>query len=111
MKKPGIQDILSANGPVEELELDDAFQEHLRQRGTYDKHRVALSEVLQVQLSRPKLFLNSSPTGRAPIIMVGPTDEGRWPCVPVEPTGKWGIWRPVTAFEANAHHRSGYEGG
>ena len=111
MKEPGIEDILSENGPVEELELDDEFQEHLRERATYGKHRVSLAEILQVRLLRPKLFLNSSPSGRAPLIIVGPTREERWLCIPVGPTGKWGIWRPVTAFEANTHHRERYEGG
>lgn len=81
MKEPGIEDILSENGPVEELELDDEFQEHLRERATYGKHRVSLAEILQVRLLRPKLFLNSSPSGRAPLIIVGPTREERWLCI------------------------------
>ena len=108
MKEPDITDILSSSGPVEELELDDALQEHLQERGTYDKHRVSLSEILEVHQLSPKLFTNSSPHGRAPVIMVGPTAAGRFLCIPIEPAGKWGVWRPVTAFEANTHHREKY---
>lgn len=43
--------------------------------------------------------------------MVGPTRAGRFLCVPIEPTGKCGVWRPVTAFTANAHHVKRYEEG
>ena len=110
MGRIGIDEILSVAGPVQELELSDEMQEHLRERGTYDKHRVSLSEILQVHLLSPRLFLNSSASGRAPLVMVGPTETGRLLCVPVEPTGRWGIWRPITAFEANTHHRERYEG-
>ena len=110
MQEPNINDILSVNGPVEALELDDAFQLHLRERGTYPKHRVSLTEIVQVHQLNPKLFVNPSPTGRAPVVMIGATGAGRFLCIPIEPTGKWGIWRPLTAFEANAHHREKYWG-
>ena len=71
MGEPDIKDILLAMGPVEGLELDDALGEHLQERGTYDKHRVSLSEILEVYLIMPKLFLNPSTTGRAPVVMLG----------------------------------------
>ncbi len=108
MLEPNLNDILSSNGPVEVLELDGAFQQHLQVRGTYDKHRVSLPEIDQVFQLSPKLLVNSSPDGRAPVVMVGPTETGRFLCIPIEPTDKWGVWRPITAFEANAHHREKY---
>ena len=110
MNDNGIDKILTKEGPVEELELDDALWQHLKERGTYPKHVVKLFEILQVFGHAPKLFLNPSETGHAPLIMVGPTDSGRMLCVPLVPTGKCGIWRPVTAFEANTHHRNKYHG-
>lgn len=110
MRETSIQETLAREGPVEELELDDALCQHLLERGTYPKHVVKLSEILQVFGNVPKLFLNPSETGHAPLIMVGPTDSDRMLCIPLVPTGKWGIWRPVTAFEANTHHRNRYYG-
>lgn len=97
-------------GPVEELDFDEAFLAHLAERATYQKHQVAVTEILDVHRGAPKFFRNSG-TGRAPTIMVGITARGRWLCVPIEPTGRPGIWRPVTAFEANAHHREKYQEG
>ena len=99
--------LFSRHGEVDALELDDAFQSHLAERATYAKHDVALSEVLQVHANAPKYFINSG-THRAPIVMVGPTLAGRFLCVPLEPTGRFGVWRPVTAFQANTHHRNRY---
>lgn len=110
MQESNMNDILAVNGPVEELELDEAFQQHLRERGTYAKHRVDLFEVLQVHQLNPRLFVNPSATGRAPVVMIGPTGKGRFLCIPIEPAGKWGVWRPLTAFEANAYHREKYRG-
>lgn len=102
--------IFSEHGRIDELELDDRFQEHLRERATYDKHRVSLTEVLQVHANQPKYFLNGSPQpGRAPVVMVGPTFEGRILSVPVEPAERFGVWRPKTAFEANVHHIARYK--
>lgn len=110
MKDPDINDILSAFGPVTDIELDDTLREHLRERGIYGKHRVSLPEILQVHHSNHKLFVNSSPSGRAPLVMVGVTARGRFLCIPIETTGKWGVWRAVTAFEANTHHIERYQG-
>ena len=99
--------LFQKNGPVHELELDEELQEHLKERGTYDKHIVTFTEILEAFTSSPKFFLNS--TGlRAPLVMIGPTNHGRFLVVPIEPSGKFGIWRPVTAFTANAHHRQRY---
>lgn len=105
MTPPNLQDLFATHGTVDELELDDALWEHLLERGTYAKHEDALSEILQAFAGSPRFSLNASPTGRVPLIMLGPCVNGRLLRVPIEPTGKRGIWRPVTAFEANAHHR------
>ena len=99
-------------GPVEELELDEELELHLRERGIFDKHIVSFAEILEVHAGSPRFMENSSvPNRRAPIVMVGPTRAGRFLCVPIEPTGKRGVWRPVTAFTANAHHVKRYEEG
>lgn len=103
-----IDNLFSENGEVDELELDDEFQQHLMSRSWYEKHDVAMSEVLQVHGNLPRYYLNVGKGRRALIIMVGPTYSGRWLCVPLEPTGRWGTWRPVTAFEANTHHKERY---
>lgn len=108
--------IFAEHGPVEELEIDDAFLEHLRKRGWYAEHSVRLAEILQVHSGRPRYFLNATPPGdgapprprRAPVVMVGPTALGRFVTVPIEPTGRYGIWHPVTAFQSNTHHRERY---
>jgi hypothetical protein len=101
--------LFARDGRVEELDFDDDVLDHLAQRGFYPKHRVAVVEILQVHEGVPRYFANVG-TGRAPIVIVEPTAAGRFLCVPIEPTGLRGTWRPVTAFEANAHHRTKYEG-
>jgi hypothetical protein len=104
-----IEELFRANGSVDELEIDDEFRAHLADRGIYAEHRVRAIEVLEVHAGKPRYFLNaSSPihTRRAPLVMVGPTLAARFLCVPLEPTGRRGIWRPVTAFEASAHHKT-----
>ena len=105
-----VAELFEQVGPVEELQIDDEFLAHMAERGTYQKHRVAVVELLEVHAGAPRYFLNSG-TGRAPLLMVGRTGAGRWVCVPIEPTGQHGVWRAVTAFEANAHNRSRYAGG
>ncbi|MBM2812061.1 MAG: AcrB/AcrD/AcrF family [Chloroflexi bacterium] len=73
-------------------------------------HCVALIEILEVHQGAPRCFLNAGTDRRAALIMVGPMAGGRLLCVPVEPTGRFAIWRPVTAFEANTHRRTRYQG-
>ena len=75
----------------------------------YDKHSVAAKEIRQVHARAPRYFENEGEGRRAPIIMVGPTDSGRMIVAPIEPTHTIGVWRPVTAFEANTHHIDRYE--
>ena len=95
-------------GRIEEIELDEDLERHLTERGITDKHIVSFSEILEVLHGNPRFFENL-PGRRAPIAMVGPTHEGRVLYVPIEPTGRLGVWRPVTAFTANTHHVERYE--
>ena len=83
------------------------FLEHMAERATYDKHRVSLKEITEVLIGQPEYFLNEVER-RAPLIMVGPTLENRILVVPIEPVGREGVWRVVTAFEANTHHKTRY---
>jgi hypothetical protein len=104
-----LEELITYNGGVEELEWDEDLLQHINERGFYAKHDVTIAEILEVHRSAPKYFPNVS-TGSAPMVMVGPTATNRFLCVPIEPTGKFGIWRPLTAFEANTHHRQRYGG-
>ena len=103
-----LSELFQVAGSVEALELDDTLADHLRQRGTYEKHRVRLAEVIQVLARAPCFFENVGAARTAPVIMVGPTDSGRMLVIPIEPTSHHGVWRPVTAFEANSHHIKRY---
>lgn len=104
-----LEGFFSKHGRVDELELDDQFRKHLAERSFFGKHAVSLTEILQVHANVPKYYMNGdSRPGRAPLVMVGPTFEGRILCVPVEPTENHGVWRPKTAFEANTHHINRY---
>ena len=105
-----VAEVFSRHGEVLALEVDDEFLEHLADRAVYSKHRVTATEVLEVHAGAPKYFENAG-RHRAAIVMVGPTVAGRFLCVPIEPTGRIGRWRPVTAFEANAHHKERYRRG
>jgi hypothetical protein len=62
-------------------------------------HRVTIIDVLDVLDLEPRFFVNRR-ARRASHVMVGPTHSGRVPVAPIEEWGR-GIWRPVTAFEAN----------
>ena len=105
-----LDNLLHSNGPVEELELDSEYILHQGQRAIYDKHRVSPSEIIETHEGSPEYFENIGEQRRAPLLLVGPTDGGRMILVPLEPTGRWGVWRVVTAFEANSHHRERYHG-
>lgn len=113
MEEANVRRLYEEHGSVEELNIDVRFQQHLLERTTYEKHVVTISEVLEVHASAPRYFLNEGyePEGeRAPVIMVGQTAKGRWLCVPIEPAGTRGVWRPKTAFQANRHHIEKYKG-
>jgi hypothetical protein len=134
----GLEDLFGAYGTVDELELGDRLLEHLRERATFKKHVVSLAEIVQAHEGAPRYYLNegstagstATATGRpssegtqdnprtgnprdraAPIVMLGATDAGRILKVPLVPTDYWGIWRPITAFEANTYDRKRYEEG
>ena len=97
-----IERLFSQYGPLRELELDDDLKQHLEERGITRKHIVSFAEILEVFAGTPRILENQpAPGRRAPLVMVGPTVAGRFLTVPIEPTGKWGIWRPMTAFESN----------
>ena len=65
-------------------------------------HGVGIMEVLDVLDLEPRFFVNRR-ARRASHVMVGRTHSGRVLIVPIEDWGR-GVWRPVTAFEANASH-------
>lgn len=97
-------------GRVEELLIDEVFDAHMaEEERQYDKHDVSGEELRQVHTRDPEYFENVGEGHRASIIMVGPTNNDRMLAVPLEPTHDRGVWHPVTAFEANAHHRKSYE--
>ena len=103
-----LEDLFDAHGAVEAIECDAAFMEHMAsEERDYEKHAVTPQEIEEALAIAPAFFENAGK--RAPLIMVGLTQAGRMLAAPLEPTGRKGVWRPVTAFEANAHHRRRYE--
>ena len=62
-------------------------------------HGVTVLDVLDVLDLEPRFFVNRR-ARRASHVMVGRTRSGRVLIVPIEDWGR-GVWRPVTAFEAN----------
>ncbi|MCL5947418.1 MAG: hypothetical protein M1298_05325 [Chloroflexi bacterium] len=104
-----LSELLQRFGPVNELEYGADFLEHLRVRGTYPKHQVTVPEIDEVFTHEPQYFLNNS-TGRAPLVMVGPTAVGRFLTVALVPSDQRGRWRVYTAFESNRHHINRYRG-
>ena len=103
-----LNELFAYNGTVEELEFDDVLRNHLIERGTFDKHIVTLVEISEAHSIAPVYFVNESPGG-APVALIGQTRANRILCVPIDPTGRRGVWRPRTAFEANTHHKVRYE--
>lgn len=102
-------DLLGAYGRVEELEFDDEFAEHMASsQRAYAKHRVSEKEVREAWLGNPAYVENVGRRRGESIIMLGRTHSGRIIVVPLQPTHRWGVWRPITAFEANAHHKERY---
>ncbi len=102
-----LESLLIQHGQIEELDFDGDLELHLRERGTYDKHIVSFTEIREVFLGDP-LFFENLPGRKALLLMVGPTIAGRFLTVPIEPTGRLGHWRPVTAFTSNSHHVERY---
>ena len=79
---------------VNELVFDAVNEEKFAGRG------ISLLDVLEVVDREPRFFINRRGR-RASHVMVGPTLGGRLLVVPIEDWGR-GVWRPITAFEANA---------
>jgi uncharacterized DUF497 family protein len=85
---------------VGELAFDDENEAKLA------AHGVTIEEVLQVLDGAPRFFGNRRDR-RATHVMLGPTFGGRLLVVPLEEWGS-GIWRPVTAFDADDEQRRRY---
>lgn len=103
-----LDDLFDVHGPVEAIECDAAFTEHMAsEERDYEKHAVTPQEIEEALATAPAFFENAGK--RAPLIMVGLTQASRMLVAPLEPTSRRGVWRAVTAFEANAHHRRRYE--
>jgi hypothetical protein len=105
-----LKELFTVHGAVEELDFDDEFADHMANlRRQFRKHAVSEREIREVHAAEPEYFENEGAERRAPVIMLGPTKDGRLVAVPLEPTYRNGEWRPVTAFEANARDRGRYE--
>jgi hypothetical protein len=86
---------------VFEFEFDDGNEEEMA------RHGVRPLEVLQVLDLRPAFFRNKKKHA-ATLIMVGPTDGGRFLTVPIAPTPVQGRWRPVTAWGSSTGEMTRY---
>ena len=103
-----LDDLFDVHGIVGAIECDAAFVEHMAsEERNYEKHAVTPGEIEEALANAPVFSENEGK--RAPLVMVGLTRAGRMLVAPLEPTGRRGVWRAVTAFEANAHHRGRYE--
>jgi hypothetical protein len=78
---------------VNELVFDALNEVKFADRG------ISPIDVLEILDQEPRFFINKRGR-RASHVMVGPTKAGRLLVVPIEDWGR-GIWRPVTAFDAN----------
>lgn len=104
-----LEELFAAHGRVEELELSIDFTDHMLSGGRlHRKHIVSGIEILEAFYGAPLFFDNIAKSRTAPIVMVGPTLAGRYITVPLLPTTSRGLWRPLTAFESNRHHRERY---
>jgi uncharacterized protein (DUF488 family) len=105
-----LKELFTVHGAVEELDFDDEFADHMADvRRQFRKHAVSEREIREVHAAEPEYFENEGEGRHAPVIMLGPTKAGIIVAVPLEPTHRNGVWRPVTAFEANARDKGRYE--
>ena len=105
-----LEALYSIHGVVGAIECDAAFAKHMAsEERDYEKHAVTPGEIEETLANAPVFYENEGDGKRAPIVMVGPAQSSRMLVAPLEPTGRKGVWRAVTAFEANAHHRRRYE--
>lgn len=111
-KQGHVQAIFATHGRVDALEISEDFVNHmLSPRRSYRKHRVTLAEIVEAHENSPEYWENEGSERTALILMAGLTNSGRIIVVPIAPTGEWGVWRPKTAFAANAHHKRRYTQG
>jgi hypothetical protein len=89
---------------VYELEFDDGNVDHMAPRGISER------DVRQVLDNEP-VFLPNKRGHAAPIIMIGPTDGGRFLTVPLGRTGVEGRWRPATAWASSRGELARYDAG
>lgn len=87
--------------PVAGFEWDDLNINHLGERGVADR------EVEQVLSERHLVMPNRRHPGR--MLLVGTTHGGRTLVVSIEPTRFDGIWRPITARDAEPEEREQFE--
>ena len=83
------------------FEWDDVNINHLGERGVADR------EVEQVLSERHVVMPNRRHPGR--MLLVGTTRGGRTLVVSIEPTTYDGIWRPITARDAEPEEREQFE--
>ncbi len=84
-----------------DLQIDDANENEAW------RHGVTPREMRQVLDGEPQFFPNKKKHG-ATHIMIGQTYGGRLLTIPILKTLEDGIWRPATAFEADADERASY---
>jgi uncharacterized DUF497 family protein len=83
------------------FEWDDININHLGERGVADR------EVEQMLSERHLLAPNRRHLGR--LLLIGRTHGGRILVVAIEPTRHAGIWRPITARDADRKERQQLE--
>lgn len=57
-----VNELFAEHGRVDELEIDDAFFDHMRERATYAKHLVTVAEVLESPRRPTKVLPQPGPT-------------------------------------------------
>lgn len=87
------------------LDVTELVFDALNERKLAD-HGVTIMDVLEVMDIQPRFFANRR-ARRASHVMIDPTRSGRVLVVPIEDWGR-GIWRPVTAFDANGWQAQRY---
>lgn len=92
---------MSIDDPVVGFEWDEVNLKHLAERGVADV------EVEQLISERHVVLPNRRHPGRR--LLAGQTYGGRTLIVSIEPTPHDGIWRPITARNAEPEERAMFE--
>lgn len=79
-----------------DFELDDENEHHMLE--THGVYAEDLYEVLHSDQCRV-VRNEGEHEEKRPYAIIGPTNHGRWLYIPIEPTGRPGVWRPATAFD------------